>query len=332
MKTYQTLILREEEGGAPPAGGSETPPPETPAKLGGNAPPAKDPPKDPPSSNWREMLSEDLREDPTLKNIKAENVQEALNEASKQLVNAQKVIGKDKIPALKPDATPEERLAWRQEHLGVPKDATEYELPDMESLELKNEINLDDEKVEAFRKFAQEELQIPKEEFGKLIEFYLKDMDGSLESQKTLLSQRQEENLNQLREEWGSDKLDANLKIANAVLDRMPGGSDLLEALNESGLHTDPRIIKAIHGMQDQFLSDDFRGSGSNNSLDPKVVGTRRLEEMASDKEFQRVLHSRDSKDRDAHDRAVQEHMEAMVQATHGVASLEEWEKRQRGE
>src|SRR5262247_2235515 len=87
------------------------PPPATP-------PPASTPP--PPSfTDWRRFAPEELRNDPTLAQIKGNTWEEAGPNLVKGYVNAQKLVGGSaKLPG--PDAKPDEIRAF-QDKLGVPR-------------------------------------------------------------------------------------------------------------------------------------------------------------------------------------------------------------------
>ena len=66
--------------------------------------------------------------------------------------------------------------------------------------------------------------------------------------------------LTQLREEWG-DAFDDNLAAAKRAVQKH-GGKKMVEALEDSGLGNDPRIIKAfaelgLGSQQDQSNKDD---------------------------------------------------------------------------
>jgi hypothetical protein len=306
--------LREGEEGGPPPGGEETT--TTKPQLGGLATAT---PPDGGDKDWRTLLPEDLRDTGTVRDLKAATVSDALVEMSRQAINAQSMIGGDRIPVLKEDATPEERLAWRQAHFGTPKDIEGYAVPDLEKMELQNEIPLEDDRVKAFKEFALNELNAAPQDFEKIMGFYLKMVDGDMTAFKESQQARSAEQLQALQEEWGETRFETNMKVANLAAEKL-GGEPLIKALEEAGLLNNPEVIKAFH-QAGQYVLDDVLTKGgpdSTKNLDPQVVGARKLEQLQNDTEFMKLLHSRNPDEQEAHDKAVNEWAVAVAQATYG--------------
>jgi hypothetical protein len=124
MRMHLIVILREQEG---EGGGSGDPGGSGVAILGGEASaPATQTAtttQAPTTSEWRTALPEDIREHNVIRQVKADDAASALRSIAGQLVNAQKLIGVDKIPAPQENWTPEQRSQWAREHLGLPRTA-----------------------------------------------------------------------------------------------------------------------------------------------------------------------------------------------------------------
>jgi uncharacterized protein YdbL (DUF1318 family) len=84
-----------------------------------------------PSNALIGTIDEQYRSSKTLQNLlSTEDSGDAIRNLAKQVWNQEKLIGGDKIPALKPESSREEKQEWYTSYLGVPETADSYLVPD----------------------------------------------------------------------------------------------------------------------------------------------------------------------------------------------------------
>lgn len=231
-----------------------------PGGLGSHSASADNKPTTTDTIDWRTAITDDeIRNSPTIQQIKAENTTEALDSISKQLINAQKMVGTDKIPKLKEDATPEQRRAYLNEYFNIPAEKDVYEF------DLGEEPTDDAKEVAALFQEMSFENELSKEAandiYNKLGEFFEQKGQAAQDAQAAQIS----ENLGKLRDEWG-DRYEGLLKQANVAAERV-GGDDLLKFFDDNPqFGNDPTIIKAFQKMAVMMMEDAPAGTNSNFS------------------------------------------------------------------
>lgn len=215
--------------------------------------------------SWREAISDPtVKDSPTIAQIKAESAQEAIDVMSKQLVNANRLIGTDKIPKLKSDATPEEKQAYFQEHFGAAKDKAEYDfgLPEDATDEVKEVAGL-------FQDIAFEKNLSPdqaKDLYSKVGEFFENKEKALKEAKEASIK----EGLLQLQEELG-DRYEQNLSLANMAAERF-GGEELDTLLNENPeFANSPVLIKTFAKMAGSLMDAQFHNPNPASNAVPNV-------------------------------------------------------------
>lgn len=257
------------------------------AVLGGAGSPQGDMP-------WNSVLDESFRNDPTISSIKANNTAEALNAMAKMTINSQKLIGADKIPALKQGATPEEKRAWLSQHLGVPESRDKYE--SFKEVEIGVNDKGEPQVVEVDENVANRILDLASElgldqgSAKKLAAEYIKDQQASKQAAEAQTNEVIANNLNALRQELGND-FQITIDTANVALNRL-ASPELINKIAENKLiANDPDFIKLFAGLGQQLMDDSSRNGGRPNlgSLDPATAKAE-IQKIRGSEEYQKVL------------------------------------------
>lgn len=200
--------------------------------------------------NWKDGLPED---------IKAEGCLETVRDFEglvKSFVHAQKAVGRDKIPLPGPHATEDD---WKAVYnkLGLPESVEEYELNTPEGVEI------DDDFIKGFKEQAHKNGVLPKQAEG-LMNWYLEHTKGLMEGQQQETAQQKADNLKKLQTEWG-EAYSNKMKRAQIALREIAGENKdemnaLFEALDKTGMSTNPAMIKAFDKVADLLSEDTFKG------------------------------------------------------------------------
>jgi hypothetical protein len=208
-----------------------------PAGASGDANPAKG--LDP--SDWRSVLPKELQEDATLKKYTS------VHALAGAYVNAQKLIGADKIPVPGKGATEED---WQNvfKKLGLPEDASKYDV------KFKEGISIDDKFAKEFKDLAYKQGILP-QQAQKLADWFSGINENA---EKTILAEREttiKQNLETLRKEWGNG-YDLNLARGRRVVKEL-GDDKLVQFLEASGAGDDPAIIKLFAKVGETLWKED---------------------------------------------------------------------------
>ena len=199
------------------------------------------------STDWRSSLSEELRADATLSNIKD------LDSAAKTLIHQQKMLG-SRIPLPKTD---EERSELYTK-LGRPESGDKYEIniPDTH----KNYFN--DEQVKEFRNVAHK-IGLNSQQVKDLIDFQLKSVDYETQRKNTQITVDKQNTEDSLKKEWGYD-YDKQVRNAQRALN-VYGDPELQELMNgEAG--NIPSVIKFFAKIGAD-VTEDMAKNTQNNTL-----------------------------------------------------------------
>jgi len=245
--------------GAPPGPGN-IPPAPTPTPVAPTpTPPAPTPtptpqltPDDKPPApipgDWASLhaaLPDELKNDPSLVTINSfENL-------AKGFVHAQKAIGKDKFFVPDKHATKDD---WTKVFgkLGQPENLEDYNI--------KYPEGTNEEAMKAIKETAHANGVLPWQ-----MEAILQSFDGVsktlLDTQNTQNELTQQEGLNALKKEYGSD-FDTNIKKANiAFRELLPNETDRTAAIEE-GLGSNPMMLRILANASKLMNEDQMLGAG----------------------------------------------------------------------
>lgn len=206
-----------------------------------------------------EGLDEDILSDPSLQAIKD------LSSLTKSYVHAQRKIGEKGVQIPSENASQEEWDTFYQK-TGVPLEADKYK----KSLELKpgEDAQFDETFNDEFMKKAHE-LRVHPKQAKEMYQFFNDQAKNSTESFMTQESEKQQQQLDALRDEWGEQAYDQKVKRAEKFLGEAVG-KDFLKYLGETGLGKNAEMVKAFAKMADTYFSEEKLPGG-----DPKTALTK---------------------------------------------------------
>lgn len=215
-----------------------TPPPAAAPAASATPPPAS-------TASWRDSLPDDLKSDPSLKHIAD------VASMAKSYVNAQKMIGADKIVVPGKNATPEQ---WQEtfRKLGLP------ESPDKYDLGIPQGEKVNDAFLKGFKENALKAGVLP-QQAKALFDWY---QNEAKTAQKTATEQYQQNIMKQrqaLKEELGP-MYDKKVGFAYAAAKEF-GGDEVLKHLNDVGLGDDPVVIKMLAKIGEAMGEDKVKSA-----------------------------------------------------------------------
>lgn len=182
------------------------------------------------ADNWKDGLPEDLRNEPSLAGVKN------LTTLAKSYVNAQKMVGKNKISIPGENATDDERNAFFTA-LGRPATANDYK---HDKVEIPEGYQLDDAQVAAFRETAFN-IGLSQEGFEKALAFDLARTKQATEAAIAEYNREYEETMGKLQQQYG-DKLPARISQVDKALTTF----GIKEIFVEKGLTNNYQIFEAL--------------------------------------------------------------------------------------
>lgn len=214
--------------------GTGTPPNGVPATPPAGGEPFKWP------ENWKQGLAE-LANDPSLAPIND------IPSLAKSFINAQKMIGKDKIIVPDKHATKEDWLNNVFKKLGLPEAEDKYEFKAPEGS--------DPNFISKFKKFALSEGILPSQAEG-LFNFYSSHVKEIMEAEDNNHKQMFETAVADLKKEFGTayeKKLGVASTLFNSVADEKTK-----TFFKETGLGNNPEVIKIFAKLAERLGEDSF--------------------------------------------------------------------------
>lgn len=199
--------------------------------------------------SWLDDLPEDLRNEPSLRHVPDPAT------LAKNYVNAQRLIGADKVPVPGKSATDDEwREVWRK--LGAPEDPQQYELE-------RNEL-FDDTSFDAFRNKAYE-VGLNNRQAQAIADLYKEQISNA----QAVADQRTEEirftGEQELRQEFGQ-YFEERMTMAQDAARTIFGDPALFDEIRLADgrfLGDDPRIIRGLVKMREMLGEDAIVGESS---------------------------------------------------------------------
>ena len=210
------------------------------------------------STDWKANLSDEVRADKSLENIKD------IEGLAKSYVHAQKLVGADKIPVPNKYATDKDWDAV-YEKLGRPKssDGYKYELPE--------DQKVDEAALKNFSSQAHKLGLLPTQAQG-MVKFYNEMMGKQLADAESISTAQREKAMTELKTEWGQ-AYDQKLQKANAVVSSVfPKGIMSMNLEDGSKIGDHPAVIKAFSALADKMGEDDIVQSSGPVFMTPKEI------------------------------------------------------------
>lgn len=277
--SYSVRFFADGAGGAPAGGAGGAPGGGTPAPAGGTPPPAGGAPAGgaPAPVDFMTLVPEEYRTEPSLKDIKD------MGGLVKSYINAQKLIGVDKIPAPKENWTAEQWAQfWNQ--TGRPGTVDGYSLPDDKTLQ---EAGVKKENLAPLLKLMHDNGLNTKQATAVLNHMIAEEKTG-LESLKANHQQAMADGMNQLKEMF-KDKLPAKLDIAKAVF-RQFGDDALSKMFVESGLANNPAVVQMFVKIGEAMLDDKVLAGGGVLQINDATRAVQEINALKLDESFIKTL------------------------------------------
>lgn len=215
----------------------------------------------PSTPSWRDSLPEDIR---------AENAFSVFSDVgglARSYLNAQKMVGAEKIPVPGKHATDDD---WNQVYakLGRP------ESPDRYEIDLPKEVTVNEDFMKEFKNQAHK-LGFNSKQAKELMGWYQAQNDGFVKQYKETQARKQQEGVDGLKKEWGQG-YDTEVAKAQAALHEYDDDNlKLSQYLETTGYGNDPTLIKFFAKLGKNLSEDKLRGQGSSMGLTPATAQTR---------------------------------------------------------
>ena len=198
-------------------------------------------------TDWKASLSDEIRADKSLENIKD------VEGLAKSYVHAQKLVGADKIPVPNKHATEED---WKEVYkkLGRPEDASGYKY------DLPEDQTIDETALKNFSDQAHKLGLLPGQANG-MVKFYNEMTAASLQEQDSIAVAARENSVKELKQEWGQ-AYDQKISQANNLA-KTAGIGELFDTNLADGtkLGDNPVMIKAFAELASKMGEDSITQS-----------------------------------------------------------------------
>ncbi len=224
------------------------------------------------AADWKAGLPEELRADPSLKDIAD------IPNLAKSFVNAQKMIGTDKIA--KPQKTWGD-AQWAEffAAAGRPESPDKYDF----QIQPPEGVQIDEAKLGETKKYLHS-LGLNTKQAGAAIDYYLKSIGSSQKALSDADLAAKTAATTELKGKWGTN-FDNNLQIAQGVVKKF-GTPELIEKLTKTGIGDDPAFIQLFHQIGAAILDDTAHGAGSGIFVGDSAKAKAEIDSLKTDKEF----------------------------------------------
>ena len=210
------------------------------------------------TTDWKASLSEEVRSDKSLENIKD------IEGLAKSYVHAQKMVGSDKIPVPNKYATDKDWDAV-YEKLGRPKSADGYKY------DLPQDKQVDEASLKEFSSQAHKLGLLPTQAQG-MVKFYNEMTAKSIQDADSKALAARETSTKELKQEWGQ-AFDQKINQA-ATLAKSVGATELFDTNLADGtkLGDHPVMIKAFAELASKMGEDSIVQASGPTYLTPNQI------------------------------------------------------------
>ena len=207
---------------------------------------------DTPISSWKDSISEDFRNDPSIEKFTE------IDALAKSYINATKMIGQDKIVIPTKNSGQE---AWDEAYtkLGRPESPEKY------TFDVKSDVvNMDEGAIKSFAEQSHK-LGLNNKQAEGILDFYKNNMEGTAQQAKIDTETAQSQAEQELRQEWGRD-FDGKVKQAGALA-KANINPEVLDMTLSNGtrLGDHPEIIKGFAKIAGMMSEDKIVSTESEN-------------------------------------------------------------------
>lgn len=216
--------------------------------------------------SWRDSINAEFRNSPTIANIQTDSTPDAINSLASQLVNAQKMVGVDKIPKLKDGASTEEVAAWYQSNMNVPGGADKYNFGEEWQSGTTDDgkavmTKFEDGQVDLMRSIAHKRNLTQDQATGALQDFMEAEVAKSAAGQDAQNTVNLA-NMNKLKDAWGLN-YENNMALAQSAFDQILPDELREVILKYPEITNHPDFIQHFMSMGEQSLDDSSRNPGA---------------------------------------------------------------------
>ncbi len=206
----------------------------------------------PTTPDWRAGLPEELASHSAIQDIST------IEDLAKATINAQKLVGADKIVLPGKEA---EASAWDSVYnkLGRPEKADEYSVP---------EEGVSQEIVDQFKKSFSADahrLGLTNQQFAGLARVVSEQAAATEKTVEEKKTATREEAIQQLREKFGA-AYEQNVSLAKTAVERF-GGKELMDKIASRGLGNDVEFIEAMSKIGRMVAQDEVVGGGGKQGF-----------------------------------------------------------------
>ena len=199
------------------------------------------------SEDWRSSLSDEIKNDATLSNIKD------VESAAKTLIHQQKMLG-SRIPMPKSD---EERSELYSK-LGRPNEASEYKVEIPQS----HQTYFAEDQLNEFKNVAHN-IGLNQDQVSALLNFQMKSIDNDVSKEGSRIAVGKQDTENSLKQEWGYD-YDKQVRNAKRALEVY--GDPELQQLMQGEAGNNPAVVKFFARIG-KDITEDMAKNTQNNTL-----------------------------------------------------------------
>ena len=210
------------------------------------------------NTDWRAALSDELRADKSLENIKD------IPSLAKSYIHAQKLVGADKIPVPNKHATEDDWNAVYSK-LGRP------ETPDGYKFNLPEDQKVDGDALKVFADHAHKLGLLPNQAEG-MVKFYNELRANELSSADSTATAARQKATDELQAEWGQAYNQKLERANNVVREVFPKGFMSMNLEDGTKLGDHPAVIKAFAALADKMGEDKIVQADGPTYLTPKQI------------------------------------------------------------
>jgi len=216
-------------------------------------------------ADWKSLLSEDLRNDPSIKDFKG------VDELAKAQINLKRMMGSEKVPI------PKEGESWDDFYraAGRPEDAAGYELTVPDEMSAAQTAT-----VESF-KAAAHTLGLQPQQAEGLNKWFAEFNAKAAQEQNDLNLIAEDETRTLLQQKWGV-KADRELNTANRAVKAL-GGDGLLQKFSNAGLSNDMDVIMLFNKVGKMMQEDNQLVQGPASMVQTREQVQTELDAVLND-------------------------------------------------
>lgn len=202
--------------------------------------------------NWKDALPLEYREDPTIK------LMDDVPSMAKTLINAQKMIGADKVPIPGKHASDTD---WKEAYhkLGNPRELADYNI----ELDKDTEGLIEKDFVDKFKKVAHGLGVLPRQA-NQLVKFFGELNKNAWADIETQGNAQKLENMKGLEKEWGQTFQERTLAAKAAIKEFTTPEEQRF--LRDMGLGNDARFLRIMAKVGGTLSEDKLRSAGAGGA------------------------------------------------------------------